>query len=324
MKKILVTRKPPKYLLEHLKEEFEVEVWNSEEQKIPQEVLFQYIDQVDGILCLLTDQITKELIDKGKKLKVISNLAVGYNNIDLDAATSNGIIVTNTPGVLTETTADLTFALLLATARRLIEASNELRMGNWKTWAPMMLAGRDVHGSTLGIIGLGDIGAAVARRAKGFGMKVIYHNRTPKPELEKEIDINYSSQEFLLRNSDFVCILTPLTAETQNLISLDELKMMKETAVLINTSRGGIVNENDLVTALSTGMIWGAGLDVYEEEPLPTDHPLLSLRNVTTLPHIGSASVQTRLKMWDLAALNLTYALQGKEPPSAVNEIGDK
>ncbi|MCC3357296.1 2-hydroxyacid dehydrogenase [Bacillus sp. REN16] len=317
-KKILITRKPPKHVLEMLKDEFEVDIWDSEEQQIPRKILLDKIEDSDGLLCLLTENIDHEVLEKGKNLKIISNLAVGYNNIDIKAASLRGIIVTNTPGVLTETTADLTFALMMATSRRLIEASNVLREGKWHTWSPMFLTGMDIHSKTLGIIGLGEIGAAVARRAKGFGMNLLYYNRTPKPSLEKELDIKFVSKETLLENSDFVCILTPLTKETINLITLKELKLMKKTAVLINTSRGGIVNEQDLFEALSNGEIWAAGLDVFGQEPVPVDHPLLNLSNVVALPHIGSASIQTRTKMWELAAQNLHLGLTGKVPPNIV------
>ncbi|MBG9784742.1 2-hydroxyacid dehydrogenase [Shouchella lehensis] len=316
--KILITRRPPTYLLEQLSAKFDVETWDFEDQPIPRDVLLQKIDNIEGLLCLLTDTIDNDLFKKSHHLKVVSNLAVGHDNIDVKNAQLRGIQVTNTPGILTETTADLTFALMLTTARRIIEASNELRTGKWKTWSPFMLAGRDVHSSTLGIIGMGEIGLAVAKRAKGFGMKILYYNRTRKKHLEEEHGMIYTNLDELLQTSDVVSILTPLTPETKNMITLNELKMMKKTSILINTSRGGIVNESDLVAALKSDMIFGAGLDVYEQEPIPLDHPLLSLPTVVALPHIGSASVQTRMKMWELAALNLTTALEGGTPPNSV------
>ncbi|MFJ8267517.1 2-hydroxyacid dehydrogenase [Peribacillus asahii] len=318
--KVLITRKPPEHILQLLNDCFEVTLWDCEEEQIPREFLLEQIAEVDGVLCLLTEHIDEEVINKGKGLKVISNLAVGYNNIDVEYASSKEMMVTNTPGVLTETTADLTFALLMATSRRLVEASGVLREGKWKTWSPMFLTGMDVYGATIGIIGLGEIGAAVARRAKGFGMELLYYSRTQKPALEQELGIQYVSQEELLRRSDFVCLLTPYTKDTENLITLEELKMMKKTAILINTARGGIVNEDDLVMALTEGIIWGAGLDVFAEEPIPVDHPLLTAPNVVALPHIGSASVQTRTKMWELAARNLIEALEGRTPPHLVNK----
>jgi glyoxylate reductase len=317
--KVLITRRPPEHILQRLHDHFEVMLWDSEEEQIPRDFLLEQIAEVDGVLCLLTEKVDEEVMNRGRKLKVISNLAVGYNNIDVEYAASKGIMVTNTPGVLTETTADLTFALLMATARRVVEASDVLRDGKWKTWSPMFLTGMDVHGATIGIIGLGEIGAAVARRAKGFGMELLYYNRTQKPALEQELGIEYVSKEELLRRSDFVCVLVPYTKETENFITLKELRTMKKTAILINTARGGIVNEDDLLTALTEGMIWGAGLDVFVEEPIPVDHPLLTAPNVVALPHIGSASVQTRTNMWELAARNLIAALEGKTPPHLVN-----
>ncbi|MBY0122737.1 D-glycerate dehydrogenase [Bacillus sp. S/N-304-OC-R1] len=321
-RKIFITRKPPEHVLSNLKKHFEVDIWDSEEVQIPREELLERIHQYDGLLCLLTESIDQEVLEKGVNLKVISNLAVGYNNIGIEEASLRGIMITNTPGVLTETTADLTFALMLATSRRLIEASNHLREGKWQTWSPMFLTGMDVHGATLGIIGLGEIGAAVARRAKGFNMNLLYTSRNRKHALEAELGISYTDFDTLLQTSDYVCILTPFTKETQNMITIKELKQMKKTAILINTARGGIVNEADLVQALSEGHIWGAGLDVFEHEPVPVNHPLLQFPNVVTLPHIGSASVQTRTKMWELAARNLADALQGHQPPNLVNKIG--
>lgn len=317
--KIFITRKPPQYVLNNLEEIFEVDFWDSEDERIPREELLARIHQYDGLLSLLTENIDKEVLEKGVNLKVISNLAVGFNNIEIKEASLKRIMVTNTPGVLTETTADLTFGLMLAVSRRLIEASNVLREGEWQTWSPMFLTGMDVHGATLGIVGLGEIGAAVARRAKGFNMNLLYTGRTRKPKAEAELGIAYTDLNTLLQTSDYVCILTPFTKETQNMITLNELKQMKKTAILINTARGGIVNEADLVQALSEGLIWGAGLDVFEQEPVPVDHPLLQFPNVVTLPHIGSASIQTRTKMWELAAKNLSEALQGNEPPNLVN-----
>ncbi|KAB2338947.1 D-glycerate dehydrogenase [Cytobacillus depressus] len=322
-KKVFITRKPPEHVLKYLQERFIVDYWDEEDIEIPRKELVNKVPQTDGLLCLLTEKIDEEVLENGTNLKVISNLAVGYNNIELEKATSREIMVTNTPGVLTETTADLTFALLLATSRRLIEASNSLREGNWQTWSPMYMTGMDVYGSTLGIIGLGEIGAAVARRAKGFNMKLLYNSRNPKPDLEAELDIEYTDLDTLLQTSDFVCILTPLTQETKNFITLKQLKKMKKSAVLVNTARGGIVNEADLIQALSEGDIWGAGLDVFEQEPIDVNHPLLQFPNVVTLPHIGSASIQTRTKMWELAAKNLTEALEGKIPSNLVNrELG--
>ena len=241
-----------------------------------------------------------------------------YNNIDLEAAKERGIIVTNTPGVLTDTTADLTFGLLLATARRMMEAENDVRKGNWTSWSPMGYTGMDVGGATLGIVGMGRIGEAVARRAKGFDMRILYHNRSRKPEAEAEHGFEYADLDSLLKEADFVVILAPFTPETAGLIGSRELGLMKNSAVLINVARGGIVNEKALYSALKDGEIWAAGLDVFKTEPVPIDNPLLTLPNVTVLPHIGSASIKTRLGMMGLNAQAITDVLEGREPENRV------
>ncbi|HUC90458.1 MAG TPA: D-glycerate dehydrogenase [Paenibacillus sp.] len=317
--KIYVTRKLNEGILAKLEETCEVTLWEEENLPVPREVLEREIREADGLFCLLTEQIDAALLEKAPRLKIIANLAVGYNHIDIEAATAKGIMVTNTPGVLTETTADLTFALLMATARRLVESSDYLRRGAWVTWSPMLLTGQDVYGSTLGIIGLGRIGEAVARRAKAFDMKVYYHNRTRKPEAEEQLGLEYCDMATLLRESDFVCILVPYTPGTRHLIGHNELALMKQSAILINTSRGGIIDETALYYALAEGKIWAAGLDVFEQEPVPANHPLLTLPNVVTLPHIGSASIKTRLRMADIAADNLLKGLAGLTPPNLVN-----
>jgi glyoxylate reductase len=318
--KIYITRKLPDLVVEKLKEVSEVKMWEKEDEPVPRQILEKEIQDVDGLYCLLTETIDEHLLNLAPKLKIVSNMAVGYNNIDVAAATKKGIMVTNTPGVLTETTADLTFALLMATARRLVEASDYLREGSWKTWSPMQLTGQDIYGATLGIFGLGRIGEALAKRARGFDMKILYHNRSRNSEAEEQLGIQYTDKETLLREADFVCVLTPYTPETINYIGAPELSLMKPTACLINTARGGIVNEEALYQALKDGVIWGAGLDVFDEEPVKTDHPLLRLPNVTALPHIGSASNNTRLKMAMLAAENLLQGLQGETPKNLVNK----
>ncbi|PLR76578.1 D-glycerate dehydrogenase [Bacillus sp. V3-13] len=319
---IYVTRKLPDQIISKLRTSFEVRMWDEENVPVPRDVLKKEISIADGILCLITESIDEELLQNAERLRVISNMAVGYNNIDVEAASKRGISVTNTPGVLTETTADLTFALLMATARRLVESSSYLREGKWETWSPMQLTGQDIYGATIGIIGLGRIGEAVAKRAKGFDMNILYYNRSRKPQAEKELGITYTGLNELLKASDFVCIMTPYTPETADLIGKEQLLLMKKNAILINTARGGIVNETALYEALKDGVIWGAGLDVFKEEPVDLDHPLLSLPNVVALPHIGSASIKTRMKMADLAADNLLEALQGKTPSCLVNGSG--
>lgn len=318
--KIFITRKIPTHIVSHLEKSCDVAIWNHENTPVPSEVLAEHIVESDGLFCLITESITEELLNKATKLKVISNMAVGYNNIDIEAASKKGITVTNTPGVLTETTADLTFALLMATARRITEASAFLREGKWQTWSPMLLTGQDIYQSTIGIIGLGRIGEALARRAKGFNMNIIYHNRSRKLQAEEELGLQYVSLYALLKKSDYVCIMTPLTPETDNLIRKEHFQLMKNTAILINTARGGIVNENDLYQALAEGEIWAAGLDVFEQEPVSLDHPLLTLPNVVTLPHIGSASISTRLKMAEVAADNLLRVLNGEIPMNVVKK----
>lgn len=316
--KVYITRKLNAEIVDRIKDACEVSMWQEADIPVPREELERGIQDADGLYCLLTDNIDAALLEHAKKLKIVSNMAVGYNNIDIEAAAKQGILVTNTPGVLTETTADLTFALLMATARRLVEASDFLRQGSWKTWSPMLLTGQDIYGSTLGIIGMGRIGEAVAKRAKAFNMKVCYHNRSRKPEAEQQLGLIYADLESLLKESDFVCVLTPYSPETHHFISEKQLSMMKKSAVLINTSRGGIVDEAALYNALAEGTLWAAGLDVFEKEPVPLDHPLLTLPNVVTLPHIGSASIGTRLKMGHLAADNLLIGLAGQTPPNVI------
>lgn len=319
--KVYITRKLPEPLVKKVSDLCEVRMWQEAEIPVPRKVLEQEIQEADGLICLLTETIDDSLISKAKNLKIIANMAVGYNNIDLDSATKRNIMVTNTPGVLTETTADLTFALLMATARRLVEASDYLRNGDWTTWSPMQLTGQDIYGATLGIIGLGRIGEALAKRAKGFDMNILYYNRSRKYEQEEKLGINFASLENLLAVSDFVCIMIPYTRETHHLINEEQLSLMKENAVLLNTARGGIVNEDALYHALKTKQIWGAGIDVFEHEPVALDHPLLTLPNVVTLPHIGSASIVTRTKMADLAITNLLQGVRNSIPNNLLNEI---
>jgi glyoxylate reductase len=316
--KVYITRKIPDEIVEKIKQSCDVRMWEDMDKPVPRDMLEKEITDVDGLFCLLTESIDRDLLEKATQLKVISNMAVGYNNIDIEAAKEKGITVTNTPGVLTETTADLTFALLMATARRLLESSDYLRTGKWQTWSPMQLTGQDIYGSTIGIIGMGRIGAALAKRAKGFDMNILYYNRSRKPELEEELNMNYVDLDVLLKESDFVCVMTPYSSETRNLISRRELSLMKKSSIFINTARGGIVNEDDLYNALKNEEIWAAGLDVFEQEPISLDHPLLTLPNVVTIPHIGSASIKTRLKMAELAAENLLLAVTNQTPKHVV------
>jgi len=317
--KVVVTRKVPDRAIELLAPHCELDMWAEEDEPIPREALELKIRDADGLYCLLTDTIDRALLDLAPRLRVISNMAVGYNNIDVAEATRRNIMVTNTPDVLTETTADLTFALLMAAARRIVEAERFLRSGAWRTWSPMLLTGQDVYGATMGIIGLGRIGSAVARRARGFNMRVLYHSTRRNERAEQELGAQYAGLDELLAQSDFVVIMTPLTPRTRGLIGARELALMKPTAVLINAARGGIVDEQALYDALKNGKIWAAGLDVFEREPVPLEHPLLSLPNVTALPHIGSASIRTRIRMAELAAENLLDGLAGRVPRCLVN-----
>lgn len=315
MKQIIyITRKLPEDVIAPLRDRFTVRMWAEEEVVVPVEVLQEEAKTAHALWTTITDQITKEIMENAPNLKVISNFAVGFNNIDTQAAKKLGITVTHTPNVLTETTADLAFALLLASARRVTESEATLRNGEWTSWAPMQLTVMDVFGATLGIIGMGRIGEAVAKRARGFEMNVLYHNRTRKMDTEEMYGYEYAELDMLLTEADFVIILTPLTDQTRNLIAKRELNLMKKTAVLVSVSRGGIVNEQDLYEALVAGEIWSAGLDVFETEPVPVDHPLLALSNVTALPHIGSASIQTRLAMMKLNYRAICDVLEGRVP----------
>lgn len=316
-----ITRKLPESIVKKIENVCDVRMWAEKDKPVPRDVLLREIEEVDGLYCLLTEEIDQEALSYTKNLKVIANMAVGYNNIDVVEATKKGIIVTNTPGVLSETTADLTFALLMATARRIVEADVYLRNGEWESWSPMQLTGQDIYGATLGVIGMGRIGKALIKRAKGFDMNVQYYNRSRKPDIEKEYKITYSNLDTLLKESDFVCILIPYSSEVHHLIGKRELSIMKDSAILINTARGGIVDENALFHALKSKIIWGAGLDVFEEEPVSLENPLLSLSNVVTLPHIGSASKATRLKMAHLATENLIDTLRDKPAITPVNEL---
>ncbi|WP_445678119.1 2-hydroxyacid dehydrogenase [Psychrobacillus sp. FSL H8-0484] len=318
LKKILITRKLPDEVVNPLREKFEVKMWHSDDVQMTYEELKLEAKDAHAIWTMLSDKVDRALIESLPNLKLISNLGVGYNNIDVDAAKEHGIIVTNTPGVLTETTADLAFSLLLATARRVMEAERDIRAGKWKSRSPMQYTGMDVFGATLGIIGMGRIGEAVARRAKGFDMNVLYHNRTRKMESEEKYGFTYAELDTLLKESDFIVLLTPLTPETKGLIAERELELMKETAAIINVARGGVIDEQALYQALTTNKIWAAGLDVFEVEPVPLDHPLLTLPNVTVLPHIGSASIRTRIAMMQMNADAIKAVLENKEPENRV------
>ena len=316
--KVLITRNLPTELAS-LEQIATVEVW-TQRQPPPYEVLLEKVKKIDGLLCLLTDRIDSQLIEAGTSLKVISQMAVGYDNIDISAATARHIPVGNTPGVLTDATADFTWALLMAAARRVVEADRFTRAGKWQTWEPDLLLGPNITGATLGIIGFGRIGQAIARRAKGFEMRILYSSRHQcSPELDQSLGVEFVPFDLLLQESDFVTIHTPLSEETYHLFSDREFELMKSSAILINTARGAVVNPDALYQALSSGQIAGAALDVTQPEPIAMDSPLLTLDNLIIAPHIGSASRQTRDKMAQMAIANLVAGLKGDPLPYCVN-----
>lgn len=317
--KVYVTRTIPEPGLAIVKAAADVSAWEREDVPPPRDVLQREVADADGLLSLLTDPVDAALMDAAPRLKVVSNFAVGYDNIDVPAATARGIVVTNTPEVLTETVADFAFCLMLAAARRLVEADAYTRAGRWKTWEPLLLAGQDVYGTTLGLIGLGRIGSAVARRAKGFGMQVLYFDVVRREDLEAAQGIEFGWMDDVLRTSDFISVHVPLSAQTRHLISGPQFALMKPTAVFVNTSRGPVVDQAALADALRMRTIYAAGIDVFEREPIDPDDPLLKLDNVTVAPHIASASVPTRVKMATLAAENLVAVLEGRRPPNPVN-----
>ena len=292
---------------------------NREDRPMGRADLLEAVAGADGFLSMITDAVDAELLDAAPRLRVVSNLAVGYNNIDVAAATARGIVVTNTPGILTEATAELAFALILAAARRVVDLDRRTRAGEWTCWAPLLFLSREVSGKTLGVVGLGRIGRAVARRARAFGMRVLYHSRSRlEAEEERDLGVEYAEKDELLATADFVSLHVPLSAETRHLIGRRELGLMKPTAYLINTSRGPVVDEAALVEALKARRIEGAGLDVYESEPMLTPG-LAALDNAVLLPHVGSATVETRTKMARMAAENLLSALRGERPAHVVN-----
>lgn len=317
--KVFVTRELPERGLRIIKKRFDAEVW-ADSAPPPKKVVIQKVAKVDALASLLTDKIDAEVFDVAPNLKIIAQFAVGYDNIDIKEATKRGIYVTNTPGVLTETTADFAWVLLMAVARRVVEADKYIRSGKWKVgWHPTMILGRDVYGATLGIVGLGRIGAAVAKRATGFDMRTLYYSATRKPNLEKTLGLEFADLDTLLQKSDFVSIHVPLMEKTYHLIDERKLKLMKETACLINNSRGPVVDEKALYKALTEGWIAGAALDVFEHEPTSIDNPLLKLDNVVVAPHISSSSHETRSRMAEMVAENLIAFFEGKIPPNLVN-----
>jgi len=313
--KVFVTRIIPEKGLALVRDFCDADIWQDEMPPSREEILRRVRD-VDGILSLLTEKIDSEVVDAAPRLKVISNMAVGVDNIDVSAATARKLPVGNTPGVLTDATADMAFALLLSAARRIVEADKFLRAGKWKTWSPQLLLGADFVGATLGIIGFGRIGQTVAKRAQGFDMRVVYYDPTTQPAFgAKPVDL-----ETLLRESDFVSVHVPLSPETRHFINADTLSKMKSNAILVNTSRGPVVDQNALYNALKSHQIFAAALDVTDPEPLPMDSPLLELENCIIVPHLGSASKHTRDMMSFLAAQNLIAGLKGERLENCVNK----
>ncbi|MDE2967993.1 MAG: D-glycerate dehydrogenase [Chloroflexota bacterium] len=318
--RVFVTRALPGNGFAQLLEDpaFDLDVW-PEDFPPPRDELLARVAGVDGLVCLITDTIDGQVLDAaGSQLRVVSQMAVGVDNVDVAACAERGIPVGNTPGVLTDTTADMAWALILASARRVVEAAEYVKDGEWKTWTPTQIAGIDVHGATLGIIGFGAIGQAIARRAQGFGMRVLCWNRSPRPKEAAAVGAEQSEFDLVLSQSDFVCVSIALTDDTRDLIDARAFELMKPGAILVNTARGPIVDEDALAAALRDGQIGGAGLDVTAVEPLSMDSPLLTMDNVVVLPHIGSASMATRGKMADMAVANLRAGLAGQPLPNSV------
>lgn len=317
MKKIVITRKINPNMIEKLKKDFEVVVWNEDEQSMPRERFLEETKDAHGVMTMLSDKVDREMLENAEKLKVVANLAVGFDNIDLEAARANEVVITNTPDVLTETTAELAFTLMLTAARRVLEANRELMAGEWSGWSPYHMAGTDVFGKTVGIFGMGSIGAAFARRLSGFRAKVLYHNRT-RSEVGDSMGAELVSFEDLLAESDFVLCAAPLTGETKHRFDKEAFSQMKESAYFINIGRGAHVVEDDLAEAVRNGDIKGAALDVFENEPIGRDHPFIGIDNMTLLPHIGSASVDTRNNMMNLCVNNIMEVLNGGNPITPV------
>lgn len=322
--RVLVTRANFPEVLDLLRAHFEVED-NQADEALDAEALRKRLSDKDGALFLPIDRVDAHILQASSRLKAACNVAVGYNNIDVAACTAAGIVVTNTPDVLTETTADLGFALMMAAARRMGESERHVRAGEWDGWAIEQFLGQDIHGATLGIVGMGRIGQAIARRARGFDMQVLYHNRNRVPEaLESELQARYVSLDDMLRDVDFLMLTAPYSAATHHLIGAAQLAAMKPTAVLVNLGRGGVVDDAALVDALRAGTIFAAGLDVYEGEPA-LHRGFYEVENVVLTPHIASATRATRIRMSMTAANNLIAALTGERPPNLVNpEVWDQ
>lgn len=316
---VFLSRRLPEAAMRIVEAACHVELWDDAQRPAPREALLAGVREADGLLSLITDRVDAELLAAAPRLRVVANMAVGYDNIDVPACSARGVLVTNTPGVLTETTADLAWALMLAAARRIVEGQKLIEAGGWGPWHPMQMVGVDVYGATLGVVGAGRIGSAVLRRGAGFAMPLRYHNRQPSPALEAATGAAYLPLGELLRSCDFIVVTVPLGPATRGMFGAAEFAAMQPTAVFVNVSRGPVVREAELVEALRAGRPGAAGIDVFEREPIGPDHPLLALPNCVAVPHIGSATVATRTRMATLAAENLVAALTGRPAPSPVN-----
>ncbi len=316
--KVLVTRLVPEAGLNIVRENCDADVWESD-MPIPRDELLRRVRDIEGLYSLLTERVDAELLDAAPKLKVVSNMAVGFDNIDVAECTRRGLPVGNTPGVLTDTTADFAWALLMAAARRIPEGERYVHEGKWKTWGPLLLLGPDIHDATLGIVGMGRIGQAMARRARGFNMRVLYYDDLVPQEAVADLGAQKVGLEELLAQADFVSVHVPLMPETRRMFSTERFKQMKPSAILINTSRGPVVDPKALYEALRAGEIAYAALDVTDPEPIPMDDPLLTLPNCLIVPHIASASFKTRSLMSTMAADNLLAGLKGERLPTCVN-----
>ncbi len=315
---VFVSRLIPDEGLNLVLDACDAEVWQ-EELPPPREILLEKIRDKVGLLSLLTDKIDAELMDLNPQLRVVANYAVGFDNIDIPAATQRGLPIGNTPGVLTDTTADFAFTLMMSAARRVVEGADYVRAGKWKTWGPKLLTGVDIHGATLGLIGFGRIGVAMAKRASGFGMRVLYYDQYRREDLEKSMGVIYADMETLLRESDFVSIHTDLNETTRHMFNAGAFAKMKASAILINSARGPIIDPHALYDALSSGTIRAAAVDVTEPEPINMDSPLVTLPNFLVVPHIASATIATRGKMAEMAAKNLIAGVMGERLPTPVN-----
>nr|WP_263313900.1 D-glycerate dehydrogenase [Mammaliicoccus sp. Marseille-Q6498] len=311
--KVLVARSLPEKFIQQIEQFAEVDVWDSELEPMPRETFLNRAEDATIVITTLSEKIDQSFFDAAPKIKGVVNLAVGYDNIDIELAQSKGVVVTNTPDVLTETTAELGFTLMLTAARRIVEAVEYVNDGNWQSWAPYLLAGKDVHGSTVGIYGMGAIGEAFARRLLGFNCKVLYHNRSKKEKAEQQLGVEYRELNDLLNESDFVVCTAPLTDETKGVFNKETFKKMKSSAILINIGRGGHIVESDLVDAIEQKEILGAALDVVENEPISMDHPFMKMEQIIVVPHIGSSSVKTRDNMVQLCVDNAKQISKGEK-----------